>query len=174
MFASYELPNVTSEYCAFGDFSNVCICGKCLLSQEASTGCQLLIFTRPSIQFKHSHFGVQTKHFRRLCQKLLVEDRHAAKWRKEMHTSEKDFSKFRAKSSLTAESRTKETHDLRKKCGQGPGSRERFGLESGLTRAPTTAHENGPRTKKPCSDITNDQLGISGETGHGGANLCVY
>ena len=25
-----------------------------------------------------------------------------------------------------------------------------------------------------CSDITNDQLGISGETGHGGANLCVY
>ncbi len=25
-----------------------------------------------------------------------------------------------------------------------------------------------------CSDITNDQLGISGETGHSGANLCVY
>ncbi len=25
-----------------------------------------------------------------------------------------------------------------------------------------------------CSDITNDQLGISGETGHGGANLRVY
>ncbi len=25
-----------------------------------------------------------------------------------------------------------------------------------------------------CRDITNDQLGISGETGHGGANLCVY
>ncbi len=25
-----------------------------------------------------------------------------------------------------------------------------------------------------CSDITNDQLGISGETGHGGANLCIY
>ncbi len=25
-----------------------------------------------------------------------------------------------------------------------------------------------------CSDITNDQLGISGETGHGGANICVY
>ncbi len=25
-----------------------------------------------------------------------------------------------------------------------------------------------------CSDITNDKLGISGETGHGGVNLCVY
>ena len=25
-----------------------------------------------------------------------------------------------------------------------------------------------------CSDITNDQLGISGETGHGGVNLRVY
>ncbi len=25
-----------------------------------------------------------------------------------------------------------------------------------------------------CSDITNDQLGISGETGHGGVNLCIY
>ncbi len=25
-----------------------------------------------------------------------------------------------------------------------------------------------------CSDITNDQLGISGETGHGGANLYIY
>ncbi len=25
-----------------------------------------------------------------------------------------------------------------------------------------------------CSDITNDQLGISSETGHGGANLRVY
>ncbi len=27
--------------------------------------------------------------------------------------------------------------------------------------------------KPHCSDITNDQLGISGETGHGGANLCL-
>ncbi len=25
-----------------------------------------------------------------------------------------------------------------------------------------------------CSDITNDQLGISDETGHGGANLYIY
>ncbi len=25
-----------------------------------------------------------------------------------------------------------------------------------------------------CSDITNTRLGISGETGHGGTNLCVY
>ncbi len=25
-----------------------------------------------------------------------------------------------------------------------------------------------------CSDITNDQLGISGETGHGGTNLYIY
>ncbi len=25
-----------------------------------------------------------------------------------------------------------------------------------------------------CSDITNDQLGISGETGHSGTNLCIY
>ncbi len=31
-----------------------------------------------------------------------------------------------------------------------------------------------PVSKVQCSDITNDQLGISGETGHGGANLCVY
>ncbi len=30
------------------------------------------------------------------------------------------------------------------------------------------------RPRLPCSDITNDQLGISGETGHGGANLCIY
>ena len=30
------------------------------------------------------------------------------------------------------------------------------------------------RSRLRCSDITNDQLGISGETGHGGANLCVY
>ncbi len=28
--------------------------------------------------------------------------------------------------------------------------------------------------EETCSDITNDQLGISGETGHGGANLYIY
>ncbi len=28
--------------------------------------------------------------------------------------------------------------------------------------------------RSTCSDITNDQLGISGETGHGGANLYIY
>ncbi len=29
-------------------------------------------------------------------------------------------------------------------------------------------------TNLNCSDITNDQLGISGETGHGGVNLYIY
>ncbi len=34
--------------------------------------------------------------------------------------------------------------------------------------------ETGTAGSDFCSDITNDQLGISGETGHGGANLYIY
>ncbi len=37
-----------------------------------------------------------------------------------------------------------------------------------------SAENKNIKVEMRCSDITNDQLGISGETGHGGANLCIY
>ncbi len=56
----------------------------------------------------------------------------------------------------------------------------KHGLDVGnITRltwvAPQT-NENVPGIvpRVECSDITNDQLGISDETGHGGTNLYIY
>ncbi len=49
-----------------------------------------------------------------------------------------------------------------------------YGLDSSRGGTLQGLNNGDPSVKVVCSDITNDQLGISGETGHGGANLCIY